>query len=70
MASGLDAPELASQLHGRALRLLAAHCDVHFEGLAVAVRKAPSLTARTKRRLLYLDTACSVLRHITKPSCD
>eukprot|EP00969_Alexandrium_andersonii_P319176 14099413-Alexandrium_andersonii.AAC.1 len=68
MASGLDAPELASQLHGRALRLLAAHFGIHFEGLAAAVCNVPSILYRTRRRLLNLDTASGILR--TKPFCD
>ena len=55
--------------HGTLLRLLAAEAGEHFQGLAVAARRS-TLSAPLKRKLVNIDVAFNLLRHITEPSVD
>ena len=57
-------------VHGRALRLTAAHCGIHFQGLSHASRCLKELSTPSRRRLIHIDIAFNLIRHITSPSCD
>ena len=71
VASFPDAASIIAGLHAKTLRLLAQAAGRHFEGLAQASRdKALGLTSRQRRRLLNLDTAFNVSRHISAVSAD
>mmetsp|Transcript_20021 Transcript_20021/g.36133 ORF Transcript_20021/g.36133 Transcript_20021/m.36133 type:complete len:332 (-) Transcript_20021:155-1150(-) len=59
---------LVAETHGVLLRLLSKHLGQHQSGLAQGVRGA-RVTGRLKKRLLALETAHNVLRHITEPFC-
>ena len=61
------------ELHGAALRRLAAAQGRHFEGLQQASRIAKAknlLPDKLAKRLQRVDVAFNVLRHITGPSAD
>ena len=67
----MDAAELAFQLHGRALRMLAAEAGCHFQGLSVGARysrKTGLLSTAKARRLRIIDEALGLIRHITDAS--
>ena len=57
-------------VHGRALRLTAAHSGIHFQGLSQASRYMKGLSTSSRRRLMHIDIAFNLIRHITSPSCD
>eukprot|EP00401_Gymnodinium_catenatum_P066589 CAMPEP_0117601554 /NCGR_PEP_ID=MMETSP0784-20121206/77096_1 /TAXON_ID=39447 /ORGANISM="" /LENGTH=355 /DNA_ID=CAMNT_0005404287 /DNA_START=77 /DNA_END=1140 /DNA_ORIENTATION=- len=63
----MDASALVFDAHGQCLRLLTSFSGRHASGLAQAARSAP-LTARLRRKLIRLDSAFQVVRHITLPS--
>ena len=64
----MDAASLLSNTHNEMLRMMASVAGVHFEGVAQATRYFKgSLTTRQRRRLLHLDSAFSLARHITQP---
>ena len=55
--------------HGQLLRTMAAHAGVHFEGISTVARRL-RLPQRLKRRVLQLDAAYHLVRHITQQSAD
>jgi hypothetical protein len=60
-------------LHGQLLRLVCAHSDHHFEGLAVAGRhlfKKGAIDSATKKKLQNLDVVAAFLRHVSEPLCE
>ena len=63
----MDTDALISIAHGRCLRVLCASSGRHFEGLASAARtllpKGP-----LKKKLLRLDSAFQIARHISEPA--
>ena len=64
------AADMVFQLHGMALRQLSLALDVHCQGLAQASRLARGrslISNGLARRLLQLDAADNVCRHITAP---
>ena len=64
-----DAVALLCEVHGRALRLLSARRQQHFQGLQQASRRA-QLSAAAKKKLCALDNAWNIVRHITEASCN
>ena len=65
----LSSEALVCTLHGEALRLMAATAQRHFQGVAQAARSLP-LSGRMRKKLLRLDAAFAVLRHISQPYVD
>ena len=63
----MDAAFLVVELHGELLRALSLQADCHFEGLAQASRRFPTLPTRLRRRVRDLDVTFNYIRHITKP---
>jgi len=63
----MDGASLLLSCHGACLRSISEALGEHSAGLATAVRKA-RLSGPLRRRLLRLDTAAAVIRHITAPS--
>ena len=63
-----DAAALVVAVHGSALRLLAMKTGRHFTGLEQASRSCSMLPSRLKKRLVVVDHAFSLIRHITEPS--
>jgi hypothetical protein len=64
------AAALVSELHGAALRHMSAELGVHVQGLAQAARLARQagwVSNSLAKKLIQLDTAYNVCRHITKP---
>lgn len=53
--------------HAALVRLLAANLGVHVQGLYEGSRRA-GLSMGLRRRLKNLETAHSVVRHVTRPS--
>ena len=70
----LEAELLIALAHGRLLRVLSNAAGEHYDGLTSAtrlLRKAGCRwSARTQRRLMQLDVAAALVRHITKASVD
>ena len=67
---GQSAVDLLLPAHGELMRLLANHCDVHFQGLAQAARfarKSGFINNATAKKLVKLDDAYNLIRHITAP---
>jgi len=64
-----DAVALIGLAHGRLLRLLSRSCGKHFQGLAVASRHT-SLPTALRKKLLTLEAAHNVSRHITLASVN
>ena len=59
---------LILQLHGRLLRIFAVEAGQHFQGLAQAARflkRSGRISAATANKLLKLDSAFNLVRHIT-----
>ena len=69
----MDAASLLLQAHGRLLRTISDHHAAHFVGLSVAARRGLR-SKRLCKKLVLLDGALSVVRHITMASiqqlCD
>ena len=63
----MDAQGIIMALHGRALRLTAAHSGVHVQGLSHASRFLKGLSTTSRRRLIHIDIAYNLIRHITSP---
>ena len=63
----MDSAALVAACHSEALRKLASFHDRHFQGLAAASRYKNVLPAALRKRLLRLDAAFQVNRHITAP---
>mmetsp|Transcript_109809 Transcript_109809/g.309616 ORF Transcript_109809/g.309616 Transcript_109809/m.309616 type:complete len:333 (+) Transcript_109809:64-1062(+) len=60
---------LVADLHGRLLRRLSAHSQVHFQGLHQAARhyrQKRVLDHSILRKLMHLDIAYNLMRHITE----
>ena len=58
-------------VRGEALRAVCKSTGRHFNGLAQAARSARALGAvsrRTEKKLMAIDTACALVRHISEPS--
>eukprot|EP00975_Prorocentrum_lima_P006140 1326715-Prorocentrum_lima.AAC.1 len=67
----MDASALIQELHGQALRAIANGLGQHFHGLAQAARAAKRhgyLDNVMLKRLLQVDFAFNLVRHITTPS--
>lgn len=64
------AHELLAAAHNRVLQLLSEAAGSHFNGLAQAARFHKALTTRQKRRIMNLDIAFNVTRHITRASLE
>ena len=61
---------LVAELHGDALRCVAAHLGEHVQGLSEGARRGRRrglLSNRLARRLERLDVCFGILRHLTKP---
>ena len=58
---------LVGEAYCSALRMLAAHHGVHYQGLSSASRQVPGLSPSLRRRLQRLDAAYQIVRHITQP---
>ena len=68
---GLSAQHLALDAHGCALRAVSDALGEHLQGLGVlarAARKSGLVSNRMSRRLVRLDEAYALLRHITSAS--
>ena len=64
------AVQLLSSLHGELVRELSLWSGCHSTGLQQAVRRCKHrLDAPTRKRLLNLEVALAVCRHITEPGC-
>ena len=61
---------LVYTVHGQLLRDLCKFHNCHFQGLSHAVRRTAVLHRALRKRLLAIDTAFSMLRHISEPSCN
>ena len=66
-SAAMDSQALIMELHGRALRLTAAHSGVHVQGLSHASRFLKGLSTTSRRRLIHIDIAYNLIRHITSP---
>ena len=66
----MDATALVAEAHGRALRLVAFARGRHFVGLASASRACRFLPNKLQKKLVALDSAFAVTRHITRPSLE
>eukprot|EP00971_Amphidinium_carterae_P067197 1330281-Amphidinium_carterae.1 len=65
----MDSFAIISQLHGALLRAAASHSGSHFQGLGqVARRRDLQLSTRIRRKLLAIDGAFNICRHITEIS--
>ena len=70
-SSSMDASALVFAVHGALLRHLAAASGVHYQGLQQAARHLrTAVPPQLVRRLMHLDAAYNVVRHITGPSCQ
>ena len=61
--------QLVNELHGKLLRQLSAQQDEHFQGLQQAarhLRQRRLVDAKTAKRLIELDAAFNINRHITR----
>jgi len=63
----MDAAGLIAQAHGSCLRALCASAGDHYEGLSVAARRVVT-DRRLLKRLVKLDMAYQIVRHVTEPS--
>jgi len=65
----MDSPAaMLIDLHGRLLRAMAERGGRHFQGLQQAVRHhRSSLTGRQQKRLLHVEVAYNMLRHVRRP---
>ncbi len=64
----MSAASLILEVHGMALRLLSKHWDTHFEGLGAAARhgrRLGVLSTSMARKLIHMDAAAAMVRHIT-----
>ena len=67
-AMAASATVLVAELHGEVLRILALAAQRHFQGLGQATRwHRDKLSSSLRRRLLRLEAAYQVMRHITEP---
>ena len=67
-----EAAALLMGLHGVVLRRLCEEARCHFEGLSVAARRLHMdgrIDGSMKKKLMQLDTAVSLVRHVSAPSC-
>uniref|UniRef100_A0A7S2NVB7 Uncharacterized protein n=1 Tax=Zooxanthella nutricula TaxID=1333877 RepID=A0A7S2NVB7_9DINO len=67
----MAACELVARLHGTLLRQLADDVGVHYQGLraaASALRRSQRISTRTAKRLVMIDHAFAMCRHITSVS--
>eukprot|EP00971_Amphidinium_carterae_P030695 604237-Amphidinium_carterae.1 len=65
----MDSSFIISQLHGAPLRATASHGGTHFQGLGqVARRRDLQLSTRIRRKLLAIDGALKICKHITEIS--
>lgn len=64
-----EAPALILQAHRRALQALSVSAGVPFSGLAAAARKT-TLSRVMAKRLIRLDVAAALTRHITRPDVE
>ena len=58
--------------HGAALRILSDRAGMHYQGLGVAARDARKkgfLSAKMCNRMIQVDIAMNLMRHITAASC-
>ena len=62
----MDAHALVALAHGACLRALCARDARHYQGLAQAARTS-RIASALRRKLIRLDTAFNITRHITKP---
>ena len=71
-SSTLSAADLVQRVHGTTLWLLSAHYGSPFQGLQQAARKGRSngLPLSLMKKLVHLDHAFNVVRHITIVSVD
>eukprot|EP00975_Prorocentrum_lima_P041797 8783050-Prorocentrum_lima.AAC.1 len=66
----MEASLLLLELHGRTLRRLTKALGTHVQGLAQAERQLRNhLDSKTRRRLVQLDYATALVRHVTEESC-
>eukprot|EP00929_Paragymnodinium_shiwhaense_P073820 TRINITY_DN37714_c0_g1_i1.p1 TRINITY_DN37714_c0_g1~~TRINITY_DN37714_c0_g1_i1.p1 ORF type:complete len:324 (+),score=60.34 TRINITY_DN37714_c0_g1_i1:107-1078(+) len=64
----MDAACLVFEAHGKTLRYISAELDEHFQGLTQAahsLRRRQLVSAGLSKRLIQLDNAFSILRHIS-----
>ena len=68
-----DAGDLVASLHGKCLRTAIAKLGRHKEGLSAAARdmfREQLITSRRKKKLMEVDIAFHVTRHISCASAD
>ena len=63
---------LIFELHSALLRTMACECGRHFEGLggaALCAFKRGAIDAKMRKKLILVDSAFALVRHITRASC-
>ena len=66
----MDVAALVSLVHGRALRLLCARLQSHFQGLSAAARaarRANLIDSKLQKKLVQLDVTFAFCRHVSEP---
>lgn len=69
----MDAASIIFQLHGKCLRLLCDDLHSHFDGISSAARAAHRqnrITSSLKRKIIELDVAYHITRHVSSPSAE
>eukprot|EP00929_Paragymnodinium_shiwhaense_P041460 TRINITY_DN21528_c0_g1_i1.p1 TRINITY_DN21528_c0_g1~~TRINITY_DN21528_c0_g1_i1.p1 ORF type:complete len:265 (+),score=24.56 TRINITY_DN21528_c0_g1_i1:82-876(+) len=61
---------LLAECHGAALRILSEYKNIHFQGLQVASRRCQELPRPLRKRLMQMEIAHNIVRHVTLPSCN
>eukprot|EP00971_Amphidinium_carterae_P321047 6381757-Amphidinium_carterae.1 len=61
---------LLNEAHNKILHLLVDAAGSHFQGLSRAARHVKTLNSKQRRRILNLDIAYNLARHITSASIE
>eukprot|EP00929_Paragymnodinium_shiwhaense_P041467 TRINITY_DN21528_c0_g2_i5.p2 TRINITY_DN21528_c0_g2~~TRINITY_DN21528_c0_g2_i5.p2 ORF type:complete len:116 (+),score=13.58 TRINITY_DN21528_c0_g2_i5:88-435(+) len=61
---------LLAECRGTALRILSEYKNIHFQGLQVASRRCQELPRPLRKRLMQMEIAHNIVRHVTLPSCN